>query len=640
MRPATEVADSKRDLAERAHAGELEAQYDLARLLRKSKVPEDRASALRWLRLAADQGHVGAAFLLGWCFETETSAEGSAKQMVHYYTMAAERGHALACSNLGLCYERGDAGAIDLELAFGWYRRGSELGGKEATFQLGRCYDEGLFVPVDERRAPSLFSMAAKRGYASAHFRLGTSYEERAGREQDEFRKRRLQRVAVAHYERGAERGDPDAQYNLAICYFNGEGVATDAARAVAWLARAVESGDADAQYRLAKALSNGEGVPQNHARALELFQKAAAQGNARALTALAWAYREGEGTAPNPELAIRYFREAAELGYARAECALGASLATGNGIARDDAEALVWLRKAAEHGDDQAAAYLGLFYLDGRGGLAKDEVEGFRRIAAGAGQALPWAEARLGWCYWDGIGVEPDPIAARTWLAAATANGLAEAAVGFARQPGMSRDDIDLARTWLAAAARRGDEDARFWQHRLWFVTHWSWRWLKRGLLVAGYAGLLYQLLTAPLRFEWLGTIVFVGVIVLVAVVSVIALTLATNEQQVDALTLPPDSTDFRPSWRVLLGVPAEDGFFLVPLLYIGVTPLTALISGSLFALAHLPNYRFWSTVPKGISYFLVGLFLLPWVGIWPIVLGHVLLDAFLIALRRGQDQ
>ncbi len=632
--------DLQGKLLERAQAGELQAQYKLARLLRSSQAPEDRASALSWLRRAADAGHVEAAFLLGWWLEAEPSDDVHAEQMVHYYTVAAERGHALACSNLGLCYERGDTGAVDLEAAVGWYRRGAELGGKEAICQLGRCYDEGLFVPVDQRRARALFLKSAKLGYARAHFQLGSSYEELAERQHDERRKTRFQRIAAAHYSRGAERGDPDAQYNLAICYFKGQGVPADAARAVAWLEPAADGGDADAQYRLAKALSSGEGVAQDPGRALTLFRRAAEQSNARALNALGWAYRDGNGTAPHPELALRYFREAAELGHPEAACALGASLATGNGIARDDTEALVWLRKAAEQGDDQADAYLGLFYLEGRGGLPKDELEGFRRIKAGAEQGLRWAEARLGWCYWDGIGVERDPNAARTWLAAATAHGLPEVAVRFARQPGMQRNDIALARTWLAEAARRGDRDARFWKPRLWLVTHWSWRWLPRILALTGYAALLYHLVTAPFRFAWLGILAFVSVIVLVAVASVIALRAATNDQRADAMALLPDSADFRPSWRVLLRVPAEDGVFLVPLLYVGVTPLTAAISGSLFALAHLPNYPFWSTVPKGISYFLVGLFLLPWVGLWPIVIGHVLLDAFLIALRRGQDQ
>lgn len=632
--------DLESDLLERAHAGELQAQYELARLLRNSQASEDRTAAFTWLRRAGDKGHVEAAFLLGWWLEVELSADVHAKQMVHYYTVAAERGHALACNNLGLCYERGDAGAVDLEVAVDWYRRGAELGGKEAIFQLGRCYGEGIFVPVDGRRARSLFSKSAKLGYARAHFQLGSSYEDLAEQQRDDRRKSRFQRVAVAHYLRGAERGEPNAQYNLAICYFKGQGVPADAARAVVWLERAADSDDADAQYRLAKALRSGEGAAQNPGRAVELFHRAAEKGDARALNALGWAYCDGNGGAPNPKLALRYFREAAELGHAEAACALGASLATGNGTARDDAEALVWLKRAAEQGDEQADSYLGLFYLEGRGGVPKDEIEGFRRIKAGAEQGLRWAEARLGWCYWDGSGVERDPDAARTWLAAATAHGLTEVAVRFARQPGMHRHDIELARTWLAEAARRGDRDARFWKPRLWLVTHWSWRWFRRALAVAGYAALFYHLLTTPFRFAWFGTLAFVGTIVLVALASVFALRAATNEQRVDAMTLLPNSADFRPPWRVLLRVPAEDGVFLVPLLYVGVNPLTAGISGSLFALAHLPNYPFWSTIPKGISYFLVGLFLLPWVGIWPIVLGHVLLDAFLVALRRGQDQ
>ena len=48
-----------------------------------------------------------------------------------------------------------------------------------------------------------------------------------------------------------AEQGVADAQYNLGVCYYNGEGVTKDYAEAVRWWRKAAEQGHADAKRRL-----------------------------------------------------------------------------------------------------------------------------------------------------------------------------------------------------------------------------------------------------------------------------------------------------------------------------------------------------------------------------------------------------
>ena len=49
------------------------------------------------------------------------------------------------------------------------------------------------------------------------------------------------------HYR--ANRGDAEAQFNLALCYDEGKGVAIDQAEAVRWSRRAADQGDASAQH-------------------------------------------------------------------------------------------------------------------------------------------------------------------------------------------------------------------------------------------------------------------------------------------------------------------------------------------------------------------------------------------------------
>ena len=65
-----------------------------------------------------------------------------------------------------------------------------------------------------------------------------------------------------------AQKGDVDAQYNLAVRYIAGEGVSQDYAEAAKWYRRAADQGDAMAQSNLGWMYYNGEGVPQDYVQA------------------------------------------------------------------------------------------------------------------------------------------------------------------------------------------------------------------------------------------------------------------------------------------------------------------------------------------------------------------------------------
>ena len=77
-----------------------------------------------------------------------------------------------------------------------------------------------------------------------------------------------------------AEQGDAEAQYNLGVSYYNGEGVAQDYAEAAYWFHKAAEQGNAYGQYGLAD-LYYYKFYQQD--KALELFKAAARQGHKEA---------------------------------------------------------------------------------------------------------------------------------------------------------------------------------------------------------------------------------------------------------------------------------------------------------------------------------------------------------------------
>ena len=94
----------------------------------------------------------------------------------------------------------------------------------EALYRLGLEYltgNDSLGIYMNEEKGVELIRQAAERGSAPAQFRLALCYEEGQGVSQDYAQ-------AVYWYRQAAERGDAWAQFNLAICYAKGQGVSQD----------------------------------------------------------------------------------------------------------------------------------------------------------------------------------------------------------------------------------------------------------------------------------------------------------------------------------------------------------------------------------------------------------------------------
>jgi len=91
------------------------------------------------------------------------------------------------------------------------------------------------------------------------------------------------QSTDVKKLEQQANQGDVEAQFNLGLTYYNGEGVPQDYAQAMKWYRLAADQGVAEAQYNLGLMYYNGRGVPQDDAQAMKWYRLAAEQGDAEA---------------------------------------------------------------------------------------------------------------------------------------------------------------------------------------------------------------------------------------------------------------------------------------------------------------------------------------------------------------------
>ena len=80
-----------------AKAGNTEAQYQLASLLRSGKgVPRDYEQAIKWLNRAAAQDNTNAQYTLGIMYENGWGVEKSQQEAMEWFSAAAARDHVMA----------------------------------------------------------------------------------------------------------------------------------------------------------------------------------------------------------------------------------------------------------------------------------------------------------------------------------------------------------------------------------------------------------------------------------------------------------------------------------------------------------------------------------------------------------------
>lgn len=163
--------------------------------------------AMRWLQLAAEQGHCNAMDLLGqsndavsdeaitdetlpvWCMKAEEgdpdaqyavadyfarlNAQKYQTDISYYLSMAAEQGHGLACLHLG----KQMMSAKDYKQAITYLDRAAECSIAEAADLLSFCYFHGLGVVQNKEIAEQFLQRNAEWGDGKAKLCLAVRYE-------------------------------------------------------------------------------------------------------------------------------------------------------------------------------------------------------------------------------------------------------------------------------------------------------------------------------------------------------------------------------------------------------------------------------------------------------------------------------
>ena len=136
-----------------AEQGNARAQLNLGVMYATGRgVPQDDAEAVRWYRLSAEQGHVRhwsgrtagrrrpvvpPRATSGSCTPLVEGVPQDDAEAVRWYRLAAEQGDAIAQSNLGVMYATGRGVPQDDAEAVRWYRLSAEQGNARAQGNVG-----------------------------------------------------------------------------------------------------------------------------------------------------------------------------------------------------------------------------------------------------------------------------------------------------------------------------------------------------------------------------------------------------------------------------------------------------------------------------------------------------------------------
>lgn len=289
------------------------------------------------------------------------AAKGDAEKMSQakdIYSGLADKGDQYAQLKLAYIFDKGLGVPKDPVAAQQWYTASAEQGNADAQYMLGQFYQLGELGEPDYSLAKEWYQKAAAK-LARAYVALGFIYETVDDNYAD----------ALKAYEAAAKQGDVLGNYNLALMYEYGKGVAVDYPRAKLLFTEAANNGVDEAMNQLGGMYFYGLGEPRNVQQALSWYKKAADLGNSNALYTLGLLSETGVATKLDFPDALKYYQEASDKGNEKAMLALARMYHYGLGVEKDPKISAGIYQKLADRQNAYAQYQLGTYYMEGIAG-------------------------------------------------------------------------------------------------------------------------------------------------------------------------------------------------------------------------------------------------------------------------------
>ena len=349
--------------------------------------PEDSVLGLSYCEKAAKQDYPEAYTKLGEYYYEGKVVSRDYTKAIKYLSYASKKGSASAAFKLGFCFRNGYGSSQNQKEAFKYFQLSAERNYAPGQYALGECYEFGYGIPVDYTKALAAYTSSAKSDWTNADLKKS--------RKDADTAQKRLEEIGK-WWAPANEKNDAQAQCNVGTCYFTGNGVKKDLAKALVWFKKAADQNNLEGIVRVADCQFYGYGVKQDPKAAVGTYQEAAEKGQSYAMFRLGQCYETGNGIEQNLTSAYNWYQKAFAAKYQQA----------GKEANRIKEPGIVW-DEAIKNNNAEAQYRLACCYYFGDSGLDKDLKKAFEWFKKSSDQGFVKATHNLGFCYLKGEGTE-----------------------------------------------------------------------------------------------------------------------------------------------------------------------------------------------------------------------------------------
>lgn len=228
------------DLLKNAQEGDAEAQFNLALTYGSGNwsygINRDYDNMMKYMRLAAEQGHAEAQYYLGVLLSVEFSENRN--EAAKWYSLSANQGFADAQFQLGVAFFDGEGVEQDFKKALYWWRTAAEVNHLSSQILLGDIYRRGDGVSQSWTVARKWYRMAADQNSGKAKYWIGRGFYFGEGVQEDEDEAFVwISEAARSHFNEtlSFDNEEKEAIELLSVFYFVGVGTDQDPIRGYAW---------------------------------------------------------------------------------------------------------------------------------------------------------------------------------------------------------------------------------------------------------------------------------------------------------------------------------------------------------------------------------------------------------------------
>ena len=260
-------------------AGDPEAAYHLGVMYDRGEgMPIDAAKAVANYRIAAAAGFSFGIHNLAESLRTGSGVTEDMAEARRLFLEAAKLGNASSMHSYATALALGDGGPVDKEQAVFWYGRAIDHESEGTADWMAKLVADGKLPRPDYKRSFKARMAAAQAGDAEAQYQLAMMYFRGQGTKVDP---KEMQRWFLA----AAEQGHPLAQLRMGNIYKDGFYQTRDLPRANEWFRKASLQENGFAQAILGVGYLGGLGVPKDEVKGYALLVISAYHGDFSALS-------------------------------------------------------------------------------------------------------------------------------------------------------------------------------------------------------------------------------------------------------------------------------------------------------------------------------------------------------------------